>query len=80
MARQEQTYHSNRTRTADETHAAEMHALFDEAVAEAAAKERLIVAPTDALMADIDEALGENAESEELAQAFVASYVQKGGQ
>lgn len=78
MARQEQTHHSNRTRT----HGEEMEDLADEAAA-AQAKHSTGVATADAAtdwLDDIDEALGENVETEQAAQEFVDSYRQKGGQ
>lgn len=79
MARQEQT--SNRTRT-DETHAQESEDVVGEAAA-ARAKGRAGRATADVAtdwLDDIDEALGEDAESEEQARAFVDSYRQKGGE
>lgn len=82
---QTQTRHSNRTRTPDETHGQEMDDLAEEAVARAKAEAKASTGVATADVAtdwldDIDEALGEHAESEELAQAFIDSYVQKGGE
>lgn len=77
---QEHVHHSNRTRTADETHAQEMDDLAVEAATKA--KKTTGVATADAAadwLDEIDEIL-ENADTEEQAQAFVDSYVQKGGQ
>jgi ubiquitin-like protein Pup len=73
MARQEQTRHSNRTRTPDETHGQEMEDLADEAAA-ARAKQSTGVATADVATDWLDDI------DEELAQAFVDSFVQKGGQ
>lgn len=82
---QTQTTHSNRTRTPDETHGQEMEDLADEAAARTKAEATASTGVTTADVAtdwldDIDEALGENADSQEQAQAFVDAYVQKGGQ
>jgi ubiquitin-like protein Pup len=81
---QEHVHHSNRTRTPAETHAKEMGDLADEAAtkAKAKAKQTTGVATADAAadwLDEIDEAL-EHADTEEQAQAFLDSYVQKGGE
>lgn len=78
---QERVHHSNRTRTPDETHAKEMDDLATEAATRAKKKTSGVVTADAAgdWLDEIDEAL-ENADTEEQAQAFVDSYVQKGGQ
>ena len=83
MPQQERTYHSNRTDATDEKRD-EMDALVDQAVEEAleeASKNggNLAAAAGDWLDS-IDEAIKDWAESDQLAQAFVDSYVQKGGE
>lgn len=84
MPQQGRTYHSNRTE-ADEEKRAEMDALIDQAMDEAieeATKNggNVTAAAAGDWLDSIDEAIKDWAESDQLAQAFVDSYIQKGGQ
>jgi hypothetical protein len=83
MPQQGRTYHSNRTE-ADEEKRAEMDALIDqamdEAIADAKDHPRAVAAEAGDWLDSIDEAIKDWAESDQLAQAFVDSFVQKGGQ
>lgn len=81
---QERSYHSNRTDATDEKRE-EMDALIDQAMDEAIADAKdhppsTVAADAGAWLDSIDDAIKEWAESDQLAQAFVDSYVQKGGE
>ncbi len=83
MPQQERSYHSNRTDATDEKRA-EMDALIDqamdEAIADATDHPNTVAAEAGDWLDSIDEAIKDWAESDQLAQAFVDSYVQKGGE
>jgi hypothetical protein len=80
MPQEQERYHTNRVHP-DETHAAEMDELVDQAIAETAERDGAVTAADAADWLDsIDDALDEWAETAELAAQFVASYQQKGGE
>jgi len=83
MPQQERSYHSNRSDSTDDRRA-EMDALIDQAmddaIADANDHPNTTVAAAGDWLDSIDDAISEWAESSQVAQAFVDSYVQKGGQ
>jgi len=82
MPQQERSYHSNRTDATDEKRA-EMDALIDQAMDDAIADAQnpsTVAVEAGDWLDSIDDAIKDWAESSEVAQAFVDSYVQKGGQ
>lgn len=84
MPQQERSYHSNRNDATDERRE-EMDALIDQAMDDAIADAKdhpssTVAAEAGAWLDSIDEAIKDWAESDQVAQAFVANFVQKGGQ